>query len=114
MIRTYCDCCGTEMIGPNDPQILKSIRIKGVKNSYRTSLLVGEVRINENRSYTDTDPEHVCFGCIADAVAAADKRPKEPLSGKLASMVFSLEEIDSMASANGYDLVMKKVADPSS
>lgn len=78
MIKTFCDCCGKEMVGSNDPALLDKLLLPAglLKKTVQISL-VATTYIQDDSAYggqRKRSIEHVCFACIADAVAVADKR----------------------------------------
>lgn len=73
MIRTFCDCCGKEMEGINDPKRLQELELATPMLSMVKMHITAQV--NTIKQYGASNVSHVCYGCIADAVSRGDKRP---------------------------------------
>lgn len=105
MIKTFCDCCGKEMVGSNDPALLDKLLLP-------TSILRSHVTVSVKARATasgrfagEEGVEHVCFGCVADAVAKGDKREKPPMEQPIPNF----NRIKELAASMGYELTSKEV-----
>lgn len=74
MIRTFCDCCGKEMEGINDPKRLQELELATPMLARVKFSVHAQCAVAQN-NYNGANVAHVCYGCIADAVSKGDKRP---------------------------------------
>lgn len=100
MIRTFCDNCGKEMVGSNDPALLDKLLLPTglLRESVKLSLAPRAVKNVYGRC--NTEVEHICFGCIADAVERADEREKPPE----AKPPIQKYEVENWCASQGYSI----------
>lgn len=69
MIRTFCDQCGSELIG--DKSNATSVRLEGQSGKIVVQVMVG----THGKNSVGWNTGHFCAGCVIDAVNTLDTRP---------------------------------------